>query len=184
MLVAVTNLDGDAVLPLAEAKDHLRILDNDQDDVIGLYRTAALSWVERYCGVSLQSRDWTWAIDGFGGVLRPPVSPVTAIGEVTYRDTTGTVVTINAADYRYAGGVLSAARLWPATDGSRGGVTVTLTAGFTDAAEQAPELIQAAKLMLGHFFANRSAVTVGVAASEVPLAVPMLCASHLQPGIA
>ena len=59
-------------------------------------------------------------------------------------------------------------------------VTVTYTAGYA-AGEEPQSLIQAMLLLVGHFYANREAVTLGGTSSapqEVPLAVESLCNQH------
>jgi hypothetical protein len=63
-------------------------------------------------------------------------------------------------------------------------VRISGSAGFADG--EAPELDQAALMLVAHWFVNREAVAVGAtaAAVELPLAVQMLIAPYRPKGLA
>lgn len=174
-LTRITALAGDTILSLADAKEHLRVVHDDEDILIGSLRNSAVSHVERISGVALASGSWSWAMRCFPARVDLPIGPVTAIDTVSYLDGDGVAQTyddarlIDGSVYPASGGT------WPTAYDS---VTVEFTAGLTSAAE-APELLAAVKLVLGHLYENREAVSAK-AMGEVPLGVDSLISTHLK----
>src|SRR3546814_7726927 len=111
-------------------------------------------------------------VDNFGEGMRAGVGPAAGVDvtAVSYVDTAGTVINMDATDWRVGvdGRLLPAiGASWPVAAGP---VTVTFSAGF--AAGQCPgALVSAVKLMLGHLFANREAVVTRGTVSELALGV-------------
>lgn len=169
-LTRVTPLDGEAVLPLDDAKLHLRVTHDEEDSLIEALRDAAVSHVERVSGVALAPGTWRWTLSRFPSRIEIPVAPVTAVDDVTYLDADGASQTY--ADARLVDGAVypAAGGSWPYAYGS---VTVEFAAGLASP-DAAPELIAAAKLMLGHLYSNREAVQVGQSPAELPLGVAAL----------
>lgn len=169
-LTRVTPLDGEAILPLADAKLHLRVTHDEEDSLIEALRDAAVSHVERVSGIALAPGDWRWTLSRFPSRIELPIAPVTAVDGVTYLDADG-------ASQTYTDARLVDGAVYPAAGGSwpyaYDGVTVEFTAGLSDPGE-APELTAAAKLMLGHLYAHREAVQVGQTPTELPLGVQAL----------
>ena len=169
-LTRVTPLDGDTIIPLADARLHLRVTHTDEDTLIASMRDAAIGHVERVSGVALASGTWRWTLRSFPSRIDLPMAPATAVASVTYLDADGD-------SQPYADARLIDGYVYPAANGSwpfaYDSVTVEFTAGLSDPAE-APELTAAAKLMLGHLYANREAVQVGQAPAELPLGVAAL----------
>jgi uncharacterized phiE125 gp8 family phage protein len=92
-----------AVEPIStdEAKDQLRIRDNDEDALIGRMITAAREYVEAFTSRSTVNRTNVWTLDKFPAetilyVPRPPLSSVTTF---KYYDTGGTQQTWASANY-------------------------------------------------------------------------------------
>ena len=175
-LTRVTPLDGDSIIPLADAKLHLRVTHDEEDSLIETLRDAAVSHVERASGVALSSGTWRWPLSRFPSRIELPIAPVTVVDGVTYLDAEG-------ASQTYAGARLIGGCVYPAAGGSwpyaYNGVTVEFTAGLSDPGE-APELIAAAKLMLGHLYSNREAANAGnMISREVPLGVRSLIGTYL-----
>jgi len=180
-----TPIDGEAVLPLVDAKAHLRVLDDDEDALIEALRTAAIDWIERHCGVALGRRSFVLSHSdgGFWGAapLRLPIGPVISVEGVGYLDSAGTVQALVAVtDWRLASNALVpvAGGIWPATLCGPGAITVSFTAGYADALAEAPALVAAVKMLLGHLYKFREAVISGVSISEVPFGVTALCAAY------
>lgn len=169
-LTRVTPLDGDSIIPLADAKLHLRVTHDDEDSLIEALRDAAIGHVERVSGVALASGTWRWTLSRFPSRIGLPIAPVTAVGDVTYLDAGGASQTY--ADARLIDGCVypAAGGSWPYAYNS---VTVEFTAGLSDPGE-APELTAAAKLMLGHLYMNREAINIGNITTELPLGVAAL----------
>jgi uncharacterized phiE125 gp8 family phage protein len=163
------------------AKAWLKVETADEDALIGGLVAAAVGTIEAQTGKAMSVKSFTQQVAGFP--CRAPHSiilfrgPVTAITEISYDPADGS----NAAsltDFRLVDGVNAAlmpafGQSWPATVPGPGSVRITFTAGY--AADQAPELDQAALLLVAHWHANREAAAIGAGgATELPLAVDML----------
>ena len=178
---AALAAEADEPLSLADAKLHLRVDAEDEDDLILGCIAASVDQVERYTGLVLTRRLVTEALSHFGDRIRS--WPVVRVLSVIYLDAGGDQQEINVADLRVNCASrplrLFPATRWPCAAQTAAPVTVVLEAGF--AAEDVPPTIrQALKLLTGHFYSNRLAVEVqnSVVAVEVPMAVSMLLRSH------
>lgn len=178
-------VDGEAVLPLVDAKAHLRVLHDDEDPLIEALRDAAIDWVERHCSVSLGVRTFVWHGSGFCDAVMLPVGPVVDVQSVDYLDTAGTGVQLVPGDWRLAGNRLMAApgKSWPASLSGAGAVSVAFTAGFADPLGEAPALISAVKMLLGNLYKFREDAISGVSISDVPMGVMALCSAYRMPVI-
>jgi len=190
MLFTLTPVDivegyGEGILSLADAKAHLGVLANDYDDLIALLRDASIDAVEKYCNVRLgRTTGMVARFEGFGPGMRMGVGPEATVDVtgVSYIDSDGEAASVDAGGWRLdvLGRVIPAVNAsWPTTYGP---VTVTFTAGYTDANRPAG-LLQAAKMMLAHLFIQREAVIIGTIASEAPLGFVWLCNRHRMPVI-
>lgn len=166
-LTRLTPLEGDAILSLDDAKEHLRVDGND-DAIIALYRDAAIAHVERISGVILAPAEFRWTVAALNGAVDLPVRPVADLIEIEHYDSNGELVAYVGARL-IEGRVLPAAgSSWPAAHGF---ASVRFAAGLASPNE-APDLLAAVKLMLGHLYANREAV--GGTMHQVPLGVAAL----------
>lgn len=175
---------GEGIVSLADAKAHLRVLHEAEDDLIGFYRDAAVDMVERYCGLRLGAcAGLVWRAEYLCSPINLGVWPVTAVSGVAWLDSAAAPVTGDAARWRIVR--RDRIQLRPGQSlpsGVAGGVEITFSAGFT-AANRPPALVQAVKLFLGHVFANREAVSMGTLSGEIPLGFRMLCAAYRMPVI-
>ena len=147
------------VVPLVDLRKHLRV-DTDQDDVlITMYEKAAVAHLDGYRGLLGRAiREQVWAVTyGQAGTYRlplPDVVSVTAtdaggdpVGFTLCKDALGTVISLSApAEVRF---------------------TVALPGEMQWAVEQA------IKILVGHWYENREAVS-GLGLSSVPLAFDAL----------
>lgn len=177
MLTRLTPLDGEAILPLEDAKASQRILHTAEDALLASFRDAAVSQVERASGVVLAEAQFLWTLPRFCARIDLPMRPVVSVDGVVYGSADG-------VEQAYSGARLVGGSVYPAAGGSWPAAydyaTVTFTAGMASP-DLAPELIQAAKLLFGHFNVNREAVTVGPSqVNELPMAVDFLIGSHRQ----
>lgn len=174
-LTRLTPLEGETILPLADAKQHLRVLHDDvaEDALIRSLRDAAIAHVERVSGVILAEAEFIWTAPRFPACIDLPVRPVNELDGVTYYDSDGEPA-------EYDGARLLAGKVVPAVGGSwpsaNGYAAVTFTAGLS---APEPDLLAAVKLMLGHLWSNREAVSEK-AANEMPLGVQALIDTHRQ----
>jgi len=174
----------EGILPLADLKEHLGVLEDDQDALIEIYRDAAIDMVERYCGVRLGPvEDETLRAESLSSPLALGVWPVTAINSITWLDAQGEAAVGEQSDWRIVRRdtiALKPGRTLPS--GIGGGVEIKFDAGFTDANRPAA-LVQAARLFAGHLFANREATTSGTISGEIPLGFRQLCGAYRVPVI-
>lgn len=172
-LTRVTPLAGETILPLADAKAHLRVTHSSEDALIEALRDAAIGHVERVAGVALASGTWRWTLRNFPAYIDLPMGPVTAVDSVTYSDADGLVQT-------YLSARLVDGRILPAASGSwptaYDSVTVEFTAGLASSSD-APELLAAVMLLLGHYYIHREAASQD-SVSEVPLAFDALIQTY------
>ncbi len=192
MLFTLTPVDlvegyGERILPLADAKAHLRV-DADyfvDDDLIGLLRDAAIDAVEKYCNLLLDRTVGMVArFEGFGPGMRMGVGPEATVDVtgVSYIDSSGADASIDTGGWRLdvLGRVIPAVgSAWPTTYGP---VTVTFDAGYT-AANRPPALVQAARFMLAHLYSQREAVLTGTISGELPLGFRFHCDRFRMPVI-
>lgn len=143
-LARLTSLDGEAILPIVEAKEHLRILNSAEDDTIAALRDAAVGHIERVSGIAMAPTEYRWTLRNFPTRIDLPILPVTELGDVNYLDSDGAEQPY--ADARLVGSAVYAAAggSWPTAYGY---AAVTFTAGLAIPTE-APELLTAAKLYL------------------------------------
>ncbi|WP_288016442.1 hypothetical protein [Microcystis phage Mae-JY04] len=192
MLFTLTPVDlvegyGEGILSLADAKAHLRVDADyfDDDDLIRLLRDAAIDAVEKYANVRLDFTEGMQArFEGFGHGMRMGVGPeaTVAVTSISYVDSAGEVASVDAGGWRLdvLGRVIPAVGAsWPSTYGP---VTVTFNAGYTDA-NRPPALVQAARFMLAHLYAQREAVLVGTISGELPYGFRFHCDRYRMPVI-
>jgi uncharacterized phiE125 gp8 family phage protein len=185
-LEPVVPFDGEAILPLALIKHVTEVDADDRDDLLGIYRDAAIDWVERHTAKALQRREWTWTTDQFASPLRLPIGPVASITNVAYLSPVGVPGAVAANGWRVTGLAMYPAigATWPSALIGEGAVTVTFVAGYENASLEAPALIAAVTMLTAHLFENREATTAGVTVSEVPFGVTALCGIRRQPVMA
>lgn len=179
-IAALPDGYGDAVLPIEEAKAHLHVLEDDEDDLIAALRDAAVEMVEQYCGVILNPRVGEDAMVWRAECLpagTAPVSlgrgPVTKIVSATYLDAGGETQSIDVAALRIVDQrsiVPVPGARWPVAPA--GGVVVTFEAGLAAAPAA---LVAAARMFLATLFLHRETVATQGAVAEVPQGFAMLC---------
>lgn len=173
---------GESILSLVAAKAHLRVVEDDDDDLIAALRDSAVDMVERYCSLYLARRTGlVWTGSGFSGRMHLGRGPDAVVDSVAYTGPSGSVA-LTTADWRLSVG----SRLLPAFGGAwpadcRGAVTVTFSAGYEDVERQAPSLIAAVKMALTQLYDLRSAVVTGTIINELPFGVRAICDAVRMP---
>jgi uncharacterized phiE125 gp8 family phage protein len=163
-------------LTLAEALTHLRETGDGgaNDEYIEVIITAAREACEARTERTLTTTGWFLQLDGFPSVTsdNPNAAiylyqpPIIAVQSVQYLNASGTLTTIDPADY-----VLDAAsapgrlvpapgKVWPAVqDGAINSVRVAYTAGYGAAADVPKPLRQWMLLAIGDMYENRNGST-------------------------
>lgn len=97
-----TLVDPLDLVPLSEAKDHLRVSqDQDlEDDLIKQYIEAAFDSARQYIGAPVLHSDVLVVAPAYAKRIILPVRPVTEITAIKYNDADGTEQTLVAADYQ------------------------------------------------------------------------------------
>lgn len=155
------------VVALADLRAHLRVDHLDDDAVITSLEAAAVAHLDGWTGILGRAiRPQVWRQEfAAGEPVRLAMPDVTTITVVAF-DAAGDEVSVTAtlkADYRGP---------WVDVVGAYDTLRVTYTCAMT--ATQLPAAQIAVKLLVGHWYANREAVTVGAAPSELPFAVDAL----------
>lgn len=163
-----------------EAKAHLRVEHDEDDDLIGLLIMAAREWAEAFTGRKLITQTWAiWLPAWPPARFRLPLSPVQSVTSIVYTPVGGAETTVSADTYALAPDEtlwLAREAAWPTEEISLPkGVTITVKVGYGDAATNVPKrFVQAMLLMLGHWYEHRESVNVGNITSEIPLGAEML----------
>lgn len=165
---------------LAEAKLHLKV-DGDEDDekIPGLI-TAAREYCENYTRRALALQTFEGYLNRFPIVdyvelPRPPLKSVTSviIKEATGAETTMTADVDYHADLESTVGriILPYGKSWPDfTPFPSNPIRIRFAAGYTS--EEMPKLIkQAMLLLIGHWHMNREAVLIGSISKEIEISV-------------
>lgn len=182
------------LLSTAEAKAHCRVDHDDENSLIDDIVSDVTSYLDGWGGVMgrcLIRQTWRQDYAGWSGVLRIPFPDVSSITSVTYKDTSGVEQTVSSADYVMKQDQLSAYIRFKSTFtapalelDNPSPVSVTYVAGYGADADAVPGAIKrAALLLVGHYYENREAVTVGVVSTDLVMAVDALIAPHRRVGI-
>ncbi len=159
--------DGEEPLSLLEAKQHLYKEDIQDDDAwIASAIPACRRQVEADMGMRFVRTTLEMVFDHFPieRVLTIWHAPIVSVTSLSATDYAGTVTTMSAADYvvdtysRPGRIVLVTGAIWPAGTRTLMGGKLRWQAGMVTAP---PRAVHAMKLLLGHYDANREAVTSG-----------------------
>jgi uncharacterized phiE125 gp8 family phage protein len=189
-LEPVALASGDDVLSLALAKAQVRLVDDDdfEDELIALFRDAAIDLVEKFTMKKLRPTEMVWrgVFPGSGKPLVLGVGPITDVTAIGYTDSNGAAQMMAVGDVAIGTHrrVLPAAgKDWPTdVSGIDGSVTIEFEAGYALGAVPTP-LLQAAQFMIGHFYRHREQVVTGSITAEVPFAFTHLCNAYRDPVI-
>ena len=175
------------LVDLADAKAHLRVLDDDSNTEIANAIDAACTFLDIDAdgfgglGFPLISQSWRIKASSFGaGAIRLPFGRVTSITSLKYYDADNVQQTMADTDYHLTGSgrdffvILATSKSWPSVYGRPDAASIEFVAGYTDAAAVPADIKAAARLLVGHFFENREAATEGVVTREIELGVSRL----------
>lgn len=158
----------------AEAKAHLRITHNDDDQYIATLITAARQHVENYTRRALITQTWDYYLDTFPDCINLPMPKLQSVYAITYTDTNGATQTLSSTVYTVdtdavPGQVyLAYGQSWPIVRSIPKAIKVRFVAGYGNASDDVPDAIRHAMLLLiGHLYENRTAADAPMA--ELPM---------------
>lgn len=163
MSIRITVEPVDEPVQIEEAKQHLRLDGDDEDDFVDGLIVTARKYVEQVTWRQLLTATYEWKIDRLCGVLYVPRPQLQSVESFQYVDANGTTQTLNSSLYtvdtaQTPGRILPAYnQTWPSTRGHVQDITITFQAGYGDAPADVPQPIRHAMLVLiGHLYENRS----------------------------
>lgn len=151
---------------LIEAKTHMRVdCDSDDDYIISLI-TAAREWCETYQNRAYIAQTWEVALDEFLNKIELPKPPLQSVTSIKYYNANEEETTISTDDYyvdTYSQkGIISLKhnKQWPKIRlRPVNGVIIRYVAGY-ESVEDVPKKVKQAILMLiSHWYENREPVT-------------------------
>ena len=151
------------VVPLSQAKAHLRVDGTDDDTLIGALINTAGEIVEEYTGLYLDNCTYTYYADHFSSVMKIHVGPNATVGSVAYINDEGSLTTFDAANYHTD--LLSYPlriqfeNLPNQVDDRVHAVRIKGSAGYNNV----PSALKSAMLLIiGHLYEHRKDVLVGI----------------------
>lgn len=188
-----------APMALAEVKAHLRVGHDDDDATIAAYLAAATAHLDGWTGVlgrCLVEQTWMQEFDAWSRCLRLPLFPVGSITSVKYYDVDGTLQTVSpTGNYSLFADALGAYVRFtdafdaPALYDEPASVRVSYKAGDAVVQSQDESTIdgvpvpikQAIKLLVGHWYENREAVTLPRVGAQSAIVLPFAVDALLAP---
>lgn len=154
-----------------EAKLHLRIDVDDENDLIDALIASARSIAEKRMGRALMTQQWKLSLERFPECAIPivlPIPPFVSVDSIVYVNEDGTEISMDDSLYKTYEDSMSRCvlhpifgELWPSTRRCLDAVRITFTAGYANA-QSVPDPIKSwMKIMIGTLYANREAVVSG-----------------------
>lgn len=139
---------------------------SSEDAYISSLITSARQYCEEYQGKKYLTQVWEMSMDEFADIIEIPFGNLQTVDLVTYKDSSGTVKTLIAnTDYIYSKkGIVgrlvpSYGKSWPTfVPYPLDPVLVTFTCGFTSPILIPEKTIQAIKLLISHWYSNRTPI--------------------------
>lgn len=176
-------------ITLVLAKQHLRVDDDNEDELISLLIQVSREMAEKETNRSFITQERVVKLDYFPrcGEIKIPFGPVSEVSEITYFDEAEVEQTLDPSLY-YVDLDSDIPRVvikdyWPATFDKPNAVSITYTAGYGDN-ENVPGPIKSAMLLiLGHLYENREQVITsnsgGIGAIVIPYGASVLLSQYV-----
>lgn len=159
---------------LPEAKAHMRLGHDSEDDLVSGLIRAARDEVERTTGTALIDQSWRLVLDAWprNDVVALTPHPVREILSVTVYGSEGEASLVDPSACRLDGHARPA-RLWlaerPAPGAALNGIEIDFRAGFGEAGTDVPDMLKRVILMLvAHWFEFRGVAS----AADQPVGYP------------
>lgn len=167
---------------LADAKTHLRVDTESDDDHILALISSAREWCENYTQRTFIHTQWTMTFDTFPWEIELPRPPVAVASgntatTITYAMETGGTATLATSQYRVdrtaEPGVIRTvyAGTWPSHLLDRNSISVTWWGGYGEDGGKVPKVVRSAILMLVAYWYERRLAADQIASNAVPFGV-------------
>lgn len=184
MVLNLKTAAAEEPVTLDEMKLHLRVTEDEENELIWSTIAAARGYIERTTRQQLITATYELFLDKFpttgAKIIRLPRPPLQSVTSIKYVDIDGATQTLASSKYdvdihsepsRVAE---SFNNFWPSTRNEVNAVTIEYLAGYGLATTVPPELKMAIKMLASHWFENRETVTIGVVSKEMALSVNTL----------
>lgn len=155
---------------LEEAKAHLRVDHDEDDDLIDLFISAArgnLDARDGWLGRAICTQTWELSLDSFPvREVQLPFAPLQSIVSVKYDDAAAVEQTVSAGDYQHdvtsepGRLVLGPDSSWPSINDTVNAVRIRYVAGYGVAVDVPAPIRAAILLMVGDLYENRAAQVI------------------------
>lgn len=181
MALVLTSAPLSEPVTVAEAKAHLRVDGEAEDQLIASLILTARLHIEAALGLALITQGWRWSLDRWpdGREIALPLRPLQALEEVRVIAANGDATVIAPSQYLVDVGSVPprlVRRDALAQPGQvAGGIEIDFTAGYGDEADTVPAPIRQAMLLLvAHWHEHRDPIEVGSPDTGVPTTVSEL----------
>jgi uncharacterized phiE125 gp8 family phage protein len=174
-------------ISVADLKLHSRISGDSEDSLLTVYIAAAERQLEEERQLQLITATYTYTLDKWPDTIALPIVPVQSVDNITYVDEDGDTQTLAADQYQVSGigydhypCTIKPAYgcSWPTARDVPEAITITITAGYGDAATDVPADLRAALLLSAADRYEWREATSPVSTSVVPLAYQSLISKH------
>ena len=149
---------------------------DEEDDLWDAYLAAAVEQVEKDSRRVFTPQTWRLSLDEYPcGAIEVRRSPLVSVDAFEVKNADGDWETVDPDSYEVdtesepARIVKAKSGVWPAPYPRTNGIRITLTLGYATPPE-IPEIAkQAIRFLVGHWYRNRSPVSMGGTGTEIPL---------------
>lgn len=170
-------------LALSDAKQFLRVEHDDDDAIIAGLIASARSQVEALTRLGLLTQTWRVVLDRWPeeGRVRLRLGPLRALVAARIHGGSGAATMLDPQHFVVDAAANSiAARGLPPIPGRRvAGIELDVEVGFgADPADVPPVLLQAIRMLVAHWYENRSLIAIGQSVAMMPLSVNAMISSY------
>lgn len=182
--MGLVQLSGPGAEPLSldEVKAHLRVDGMAEDALLQSLVLTSRLHIEAALGLALITQSWKLVLDAWphNGIVNLPIAPVQLVSDVRLMAQDGSAQSLddNGYDVDASGRparIYRRSGTWPTPGRKHAGIEIDFAAGFGAAANDVPEPVrQALLLLVAHWYEHRDPIEIGTPSTAVPHAVSRL----------